>query len=163
MGLWSVRTDRSPSVFVVFFLALVCSFPALASAQLLPREESSNVIRGTVINVVTGAPIARALVRSNDDRYAMMTDDEGHFEFTLPKAKDAQPVADSAQFPSGPVPPGSFGRPGSDVFLSAHKPGFLDDPQGYENGPASPGVDLTLSLMPEGVIKGQISLSTGDA
>ena len=54
-------------------------------AQNLQPDNQSNTVRGTVVNAVTNQPIGRALVYSPDNRYAMFTDSEGHFEFTLPK------------------------------------------------------------------------------
>ncbi|MGZ4873256.1 MAG: hypothetical protein ACXV99_15310, partial [Candidatus Angelobacter sp.] len=44
----------------------------------------SETLRGTVVNAVTQAPIPRALVYSADNRYAVLTDGDGHFEFTVP-------------------------------------------------------------------------------
>jgi hypothetical protein len=51
--------------------------------QVAPSEEP-RVVQGTVINRVTREPIARALVYTPDNRFAVLTDDRGHFEFKFP-------------------------------------------------------------------------------
>src|SRR5579864_9064803 len=50
-----------------------------------------STIRGTVINRMTREPIGRALVYSPDNRFAQLTDEEGHFEYPIPKAAAADP------------------------------------------------------------------------
>lgn len=57
-----------------------------AFGQELQSDHPPAVVHGAVINAVTKQPIGRALVYSADHRYAMLTDSEGHFEFTVPKA-----------------------------------------------------------------------------
>jgi len=57
-----------------------------AYGQSSQADEQKNSVRGTVINQLTHAPVPRALVYSPDNRYAAMTDGDGRFEFTLPKA-----------------------------------------------------------------------------
>ena len=57
-----------------------------AIAQTAESDGSeTETLRGTVVNSVTQAPIPRALVYSADNRYAVLTDGDGHFEFTVPK------------------------------------------------------------------------------
>lgn len=109
-----------------------------AFAQSSLAENRSNVVRGTVVNAITNQAIGRALVYTTDNRYAMMTDGEGHFEFTLPKAEAE-----------------------GTLWLMTKKPGFLDD---REKGPtgASSGAEVTFALMPEGLIKGRISLPAAE-
>jgi hypothetical protein len=100
-----------------------------------------STINGTVINAVTHDPIGRALVYSSDNRFATFTDTEGRFEFSVPASNDVRSL------PS----------------LSARKPGFLDDPDGTSHSEASPGAELTISLLPEGLIKGRVNLSAPEA
>ncbi len=52
------------------------------------EEKKTETIRGTVVNSVTHEPIGRALVYSLDNRFAMMCDAGGHFEFKIPRAKN---------------------------------------------------------------------------
>jgi hypothetical protein len=119
-------------------------------------ENQSNIVRGTVVNAITNQPIGRALVYSTDNRYATMSDGEGRFEFTLPKA-EVENAGGSIGFGLGQ---GSSGVVDS-LWLIVRKPGFLGP---EERGPtvASPGTEVTLALTPEGLIKGRITLPTGD-
>lgn len=113
------------------------SKPAFSQTQDVDQQKTT--ISGTVINSVTHAPIMRALVVSGDNRYAMLTDSTGHFEFDL---------LDTGS-PNDRI-----------VWLSARKPGFLL--QGDQQVNAVPGQDVTLPLTPEALIVGRVTLSTGD-
>jgi hypothetical protein len=123
---------------LVLFLAAGGYICAQAFGQSLQSENQSNTVHGIVVNAVTHDPVGRALVYSGDNRYATLTDGEGHFEVTLPK--DNRNVA----------------------FFMARKPGFLDDPNERRPVEVSPGAEVTLSLMPEGLIKGRVTASAAD-
>jgi hypothetical protein len=116
----------------------------------LQEDEQPNTIRGTVVNAVTGAPVARALVVTPDNSYAMLTDGEGHFEFTLPATgSDGGNRIEGQHSTFAPLD------------LIARKPGFLDDPN--RNRPeATPGNEITIPLLPEAVIKGRVTTSDAD-
>ena len=131
-----------------------------ASGQDLQTNEQQSSVHGTVIDAVTRAPIARALVYSLDNRFAALTDGEGRFEFSLPKEASQE---ESRTLAPGSYIVSSFGHGSNPLGLMARKPGFLDDRR--ENGEieASPGNEITISLMPEGLIKGRVTLSTNDA
>jgi hypothetical protein len=131
----------SPRIFALaFLLAGSCIFTNQAFGQLQESDNGHNSVHGTVINAVTHNPIGRALVYSSDNRFATLTDGEGHFEFEWPGSST-----------------------GISFWLSARRPGFLDEPGENTQVGASPGSELTISLMPEGGIKGRVSLSSGDA
>jgi hypothetical protein len=131
-------TFRSAGFVLVSLLAGWCVPGSHVSAQNVQPDNQSNVVRGSVVNAVTREPVGRALVSSTDNRYATMTDGEGHFEFTLPKGEG-----------SGSLP-----------WLLARKPGFLEDGRGQVEILA--GTEITISLIPEGLIKGRVSLSAAD-
>src|SRR5260370_6188727 len=122
-------------------------------------SKATRTVSGTVINLDTGEPVSRALVHINQManhlpggsgaiayasgwRRAMLTDQDGHFKFE--------------------------GVPQADVFLSATKPGFLND----EGEPFSPpgqrvrvGLDATsvvIRLMPTAVITGRVTDTDGE-
>jgi len=127
------------AMFFVFFLVTL----NLASAQgfqQLQADEQPTSIKGTVLNSITHAPIARALVFSPDNRLAALTDGEGNFSFSLPKP-DSNGVLVFNGSPSG---------------LMARKPGFLNDPNDHRQTETS-GSELTITipLMPEALIKGR--------
>ncbi len=146
------RSKRSNLTFgLIVLLAGGTLLAGRASAQADPSDAPQNTVHGTVVNAVTHEPIGRALVVSPDNRFATMTDAEGHFEFTLPK-----PAADSRGLVS------SNGGAGSLTWLTARKPGFLDDPHVRRQAEISPGTEVTISLMPESLIKGRVTLPAAD-
>jgi len=125
-------------------------------------KEDSYIIRGTVVNSATHAAIGRALVYSADNRFATMTDDQGHFEFKVPlheseQTRPSRQVAGSVFFSSAVAPPDAS-------FFMARKPGYLP----LENGEPGTQVELgtsseiTISLMPEALIIGHVNLPTND-
>jgi hypothetical protein len=122
-------------------LGSICAQGASGQGQ----ADDQRVVHGTAVNAVTHEPIGRALVYSPDNRFATLTDSEGHFEFTLPKIRPDQEGISSLG------------------LLMARKPGFLDDPNHGTQTPVSPGRELTISLLPEALIKGRIVLSGNDS
>jgi hypothetical protein len=146
--------------FVILALILSAS-PVLqgqASGQGLQGAEQPTTLRGTVINSVTLAPISRALVYSADNRFATLTDGEGHFEFTLPKASSDNEHSFSSEGP--PHQMWSVVGLGASVLLMARRPGFLDNPN--EELQTTPAGEITISLMPEALIKGRVIVSEAD-
>ena len=109
-------------------------------SQSTEANQQKTTISGVVVNSVTHAPIGRALVTSGDQRYGMLTDSTGHFEFDLKS---------------------DLGMPDQGVWLSARKPGFLNE--GDPGMTAGPGQDVTIPLTPESLIVGRVTLSSGDA
>jgi hypothetical protein len=127
---------------------------AQAVAQTPPEPTHElQTVTGTVVNQATHQPIARALVFSADNRLAALTDDEGHFSFSLPKQDDSsQP--DHVVF----FGPRNLGIPFGSITLSARKPGFLQDPEAVQ----SPAASLVIPLMPEAVIHGRVLSGTAE-
>jgi len=162
------RTSRRAVIFF-FFLAVACLSTALSSAQSMSGNVSNNTsdntdtdtIHGIVTNSVTHEPIARALVSSPDNRFAALTNSEGRFEFTLPKVDSApQGDLDSTTPVSGRIQSGISNRP---FMLMARKPGFLADPNGQAQNLQNEALkDLTLTLTPEGLIVGAVTLPTSE-
>jgi hypothetical protein len=153
-----VRRSRSVTA------ALCALFVAVVTSQLSAQSstETSDTIHGTVVNRVTHEPVPRALVVSPDQRFATMTDDQGRFEFTFPKAEAPKPS----------VPGSSDGSPDAIQFnwsnrpnaLSARKPGFLEGNNADTYlALAQNAKELKLSLVPEAIIVGQVSLPTSEA
>jgi len=148
------------SLVVLFAVGFICAEPAPGQG-LQPDNGQQRTLHGTVINSVTHEPIARALVYSSGDRLAMLSDGEGRFEFILPKAgTDSRSGAPEGQ--PQPLRP-MEGPGGGRVRLMARKPGFLDDPNDRRQVLASPGSEITISLIPEAVIKGRVLVSGIDA
>jgi hypothetical protein len=153
---------RPLAIFAAFLfaIALLPTLRLTANAQDLETQEPPSTIHGTVINSVTRAPIARALVFTADERFATLTDGDGHFEFPLPKNDNDVNNSFVAQGYSGPI---SFGQFGAPLGLRARKPGFLDFQHTGAGVEASSDGEITLSLTPEALIKGRVTLSTSDA
>ena len=143
-------TPRHRTFLLLAFLATSCLSLSQTSAPGLEAGQQPDAIRGTVVNAATGAPIARALVFALGNSYAKMTDGEGHFEFALPKAGGDGSLVQSQNR--------SF-DPG---MLSARKPGFLDERNGAQRPDLSADGEITISLMPEALIKGRVIFSESD-
>jgi hypothetical protein len=123
-------------------MSLLLILTAIASAQ----TPSAPAIHGVVLNSVTREPVARALVTSQDDRFAALTDDQGRFSFSVP-----------AQFqaPSDIAP----GRMSNGIDLHAGKPGFLDhEGNDISTWPSDDHTDLVFTLTPESLIIGRVNL-----
>ena len=166
IGLGSHQSGRklSRSVLACFLLLIGgCTTPSLASAQEASQPDHTETVHGLVINSITHEPIGRALVSSPDNRLATMTDSQGRFEFVLPKNENS--VDQGAV--TGSISSAGMARmvigPTWMGMLTARKPGFLADPnEGPLNTLITPDHDLTLSLIPEGLILGRVILPSSD-
>ncbi|MFZ0863369.1 MAG: hypothetical protein WCA27_11190 [Candidatus Sulfotelmatobacter sp.] len=151
-GPWWIRicpTIQHEGFLLLVLLATGCVSLAQTSAPSLQLDEQPSTVRGTVVNAVTHAPIARALVLTPGNSFAMLTDGEGHFEFDLPKVgNDSGPEGQHYTF--------------SPTSLVARKPGFLDDPNGRSQAEATPDGEITVPLLPEALIKGRVIFSEAD-
>jgi hypothetical protein len=141
------RLSRRISPWAIHCAIVCASLSGLSWAQSAPDDGGS--IHGVVVNSVTHGPIDRALVFSPDKRFATLTNSEGRFEFALGNADPAD---------------GNSNRPYS---LIARKPGFLSDPNPPANNLQNPSLerskDLTLTLTPEAVLAGTVTLPTSEA
>jgi hypothetical protein len=151
---------RRQALLLVVLVAAGCVSLGQVSGQGMQSAEPGSTLRGTVVNAVTLAPISRALVYSADNRFATLTDGEGHFEFTLPKASSDN--EGMVFFEGPPRQLWSVVGPGGSVSLMARRPGFLDDPNDRRQVRATPSGVITISLMPEGLIKGRVIVSEAD-
>ena len=146
--------------------ALAAIIPALVCVVLLPaaaQDRSADApatgsVQGTVVNAVTGEGIGRALVYSPDNRYAALTDGQGHFHFTLPKSQQSS-LPENMNFSTGPG--GMVITTRAPFVLLARRPGFSEEPEPQFE--PSPGKDIVIRLLPEAIIQGRILLSDSDA
>lgn len=149
---------RSLTALFALFLAVVAA-PVFAQSS----SEAPDTIHGTVLNSVTHEAIPRALVVSPDERFATLTDGQGRFEFTFPKVEPPKSGdTSSAGTSSAEALPGNASiRP---LVLFARKPGFLQDNSPETDLTLAPNAkELTLSLVPEAIITGQVELPTSEA
>ncbi|MBZ5665083.1 MAG: hypothetical protein LAO30_10815 [Acidobacteriia bacterium] len=153
------RVARRTLTRAIFFLAVACLSALRSSAQ--STSENTDAVRGVVINSVTREPVARALVYSPDNRFATMTNSEGRFEFTLPKMDPAtEEGGQDSNPPVSRMQSAAFNRP---FMLMARKPGFMTDSENAgQNLQNDASKDLTLTLVPESLIVGTITLPSSE-
>jgi len=155
------RATYQGASILFFSLAIACLSVALSFAQSQSDKTDADTIHGIVINSVTHEPIARALVSSPDNRFAALTDSEGRFEFALPKADPAPEGGSDSNNPvSGQIQSSIPNRP---YMLMARKPGFLTDPNSQAQNLQNEAMkDFTLTLTPESLIVGAVTLPTSE-
>jgi len=149
------------SCFLVFFSACGGRSGALFAQS---ATDNGDTMRGQVINSVTGEPIARALIYSPDNRFATMSNSEGRFAFTLPRARSAaESSSDAGGTVNGRMQSGA-GAWNGPAALMARKPGFRSDPERQaQNLQNLAGQDVTLALTPESRIVGTVVLPSAEA
>jgi hypothetical protein len=144
---------------------LCCIASGFAKAQYVQqyggRTDGPSSVHGTVLNRLTHEPIGRALVYSQDQQHATLTDSLGHFEFKFPQRKP-EPAQNMTAAP-GAGTTGPQNVSSSPYFLPteffARKPGFLQDPGTPLNARArSDSSELTIFLDPESLIIGHVSI-----
>jgi hypothetical protein len=69
--------------------------PLISNQAGQSPPSSPDVVQGTVVNRVTGEPVARALVYTPDNRFATLTDDRGRFELKFPPQDKTPPPGPS--------------------------------------------------------------------
>lgn len=178
--LQSLRLPRP--LVIVFGLALLTAGASTSSSHETNsrKKDDASIVRGTVLNSVTHAPVGRALVHSLDNRFATLTDDEGHFEFKAPRTENAPPQ-EGGSLSSEPVTT-FFAASGSalgdqvapqlasqfavmSLQLRARKPGYLADsnaPQITTASDESSG-ELVIPLVPEALLTGRVNLPSDAA
>jgi hypothetical protein len=157
---------------------------AIASAS---SANEKTVLRGTVVNSVTHQPIGRAVVMSQDGRFAVMTNDRGQFEMKFKEKKSAPPPDGSTADANGkvgtfyPTPtswytnggrttnrmgPTAIFQNGVDrpAFLTARRTGYLNNMMHGESGIGlTPDQEeVTIPLTPEARIIGHVTLADGE-
>lgn len=132
--------------------ALAFAFPCLLEAQQTSDEQPSVVIvHGRVLNQVTKAPIARALVTMVGDQYATMTNDHGQFEIKMTErySPDQGDTGNRTLIT----------KLGTPLVLTARKPGFLPvDRRGGLHRFTTSSPDVTIYLVPEALIVGHVEI-----
>ena len=156
MGMFVRRNGRVGTlIFAVLLLATPLIFREV-SAQQLPTKPADR-ITGVVINSVTGEPVARALVVSEGEIFATLTDNSGRFEFVFPDTPGGQSAGEPGRPPR--VSSRYVYRPS---LLTARKPGFLNgrDEHASPGQRVIDGKEMEIALVPEALIVGHIALPT---
>jgi hypothetical protein len=97
-------------------------------------------------------------VSSPDNRFATMTDGEGHFEFSFPVAHPPDNTTLNGPISTEVFNPNENG-PGS---LNARKPGFLQDENSYAGISGREDKPLVIALTPEALIVGRVNLPSSE-
>jgi hypothetical protein len=159
----SICPDKCRGFQPASFRVLACVILLLSMLgveQLSAQDDASDnsskkTVQGTVVNSVTREPVSRALVFSPDHRLATMTDEQGHFELTLPQPTEG--AAGNAQF--------AIAVSNYSGILIAFRPGFLDPQHNpTANHVTSNEKEFTIAIVPEALIIGRVVLppNTGD-
>ena len=119
-------------------------------AGVPPGEEVVSVVRGRVVNAVTGVPVGRALVVEGGNQAAVFTDDRGEFALKITDSKVG--VAN--------VTIGARERRRFEV----RKPEFLELSRSipYAWGGGEDAEDVTIALVPEALIVGRVDVPGSD-
>jgi hypothetical protein len=147
------RGSLLPCLVTFFLFSSTLPYPHSAPAQdSSGSNPGSSSLHGTVINSVTREAIGRALVSSSDNRFATLTDDQGHFEFQLPRIE-----------PSSNISIGGPGFNSSSLQWMARKPGFLEPTYSQTSQPQDTvSDDMTIALIPESLIVGRVNLPSSN-
>ena len=166
---WTEKHMRLPRSLkaVAFGIALSCcsGITRLSAQSNTAGIEHTDSLRGTVVNSVTHEPISRALVLSPDNRFATLTDDRGHFEFTFPRGEGEMAAGFAGTSGVHPLQTSQLqhaitNRP---TMLMARKAGFLPRNNGQDAFQiSSTQQELTISLVPEARIVGHVILPGSD-
>lgn len=148
--------------------ALLCAAGSSFLSAQTGKSENQNTytIRGTVVNSVTHAAVAHALVFSTDNRFAKLTDDAGHFEFKVP-------LPQSEQNPRSQTVSSTFSIPGeissrvvitTGIVFLARKPGYFQSMTGepWIGAEAENSAEIKIELVPEALIVGRVNLPAND-
>ncbi len=158
-----MRSPRSLKMLAFGIALSCCSITRLSAQNSTAGVEHINSLRGTVVNGVTHEPISRALVFSPDNRFAIMTDDQGHFEFTFPAAEGEKTAGFAGTSRALETPQLQHAGNNRPTMLMARKLGFLSGKNGQEGVQIGPvQQELTIFLVPEARVVGQVILPGSD-
>ncbi len=118
---------------------------ARAQVAAAHGPETSFQVHGTVVDGVTGKPIARALVTTGDRRIAAITNDEGAFALTV--ATTFVNAESNATSINGAALP---------LMLQIQKPGYFAPENVQSVTLDGLSTEVTLKLMPAGEIAGHV-------
>jgi len=158
-----IATSRIPLIGAFTLVLLFARNPALSAQDGQSQSDDTYTIRGIVINSVTHAAVAHALVVSADNRFAKLTDGDGRFQFKIrrpPRQQNQGPVFTDSLSRGGMAQSRSV----SSIFLMARKPGYFDSggQQFWIDAEGDDPPEVRLSLIPEARITGRVNLSAND-
>jgi hypothetical protein len=160
------HAPRSRKAIVIrMVLSCCCSVPRLFAQSGTGGIEHSDRLRGTVVNSVTHESISRALVYSPDNRFATMTDRQGHFEFEFTESTSGQSTRLANDSNASPIETFGLQRVSTNrpMTLMARKIGFLPPNDGQGGSVIGQEQhEVTISLVPEAFIVGHVIVPGSD-
>jgi hypothetical protein len=135
------------------------------SAQTRESEnQDTYTIRGTVVNSVTHTAVAHALVFSTDNRFAKLTDDDGHFEIKVPRRQTEQNSGSQKVYSTFSSPEVTSSRmvTTASIIFQARKPGYFQTMTGEQGGESESSAEIKIELVPEALIVGRVNLPASD-
>jgi hypothetical protein len=149
------RRLRLPVAIAAVLVALRVAPPAIAQDTSQDTAAATGYsVRGTIVNAISGQPVARAVV-SIDQDYAMLTGSEGEFSF------DNVPAGKYSLSVQKPGYKGFGGGMGMGFrLMTGGRFSASEPPRQIEVGPDMPAVAFPLT--PLATISGHVTLSTAD-
>jgi hypothetical protein len=130
------------------------------------QSGDSYIVRGTVVNSVTHTAVPRALVFSADNRFAKLTDDEGHFEFKVPRPQAEGTTGSATTLDSFSAAGRTTSRivTPTNIIFFARKQGYFQSTTGqpWTGGEADSSAELRIEIVPEALIVGRVNLPVMD-
>jgi hypothetical protein len=157
---WRIAAEFVRRPFSLLSVALLLPILTAAALATLPvsAQDASTApgypVRGTIVNAMSGQPVARALV-SLDQDFAMLTGSDGEFAF------DNVPAGEYAVSVQKPGYTGFGGTMGGGMMMrhAGHTSQNIP-PRRIQVGTDMPA--LTFPITPLGMITGHVTLSTSD-
>jgi hypothetical protein len=149
------KASTAKRTLLCFAATITLTYATLLQAQDNTESQPSiSTIHGHVLNRITNAPIARALVTTSGNEYAAMTNDQGGFELAI----SSNPTPVHGDMSNSNRTAHIARLPGPRTLL-ARKPGFLQPSRstGIVRVPGKSS-DVTIYLVPEALIVGHVEI-----
>ncbi len=174
----AVKRATKSSLFLSVRVALIIClvFPWKAFSQTveeiqpaLPRPnywlaQGPDAVKGVVLNSVTREPIPRALVTTNDYRYAALTDDRGYFGFVFPPHESEPVMGEGKEEEQRRTLRQWLDRNRRPLYITGRKPGFVaEDATVFIPRTNGGTAELQVLLKPEAVIVGHVRFPDEDS
>jgi hypothetical protein len=154
----SLHSSSRTTTRVLACLLILCANPIVSAAQNTDSSQQTiEHIHGVVLDAIDKKPVARALVTSQDQRMATMTDSDGRFAFDVRRVTGSPPSDNLFLLHQQSVARQT-------IYLMARRPGYIamNLPVRLSADPQTTSQEIELKIVPEGMIRGHLYFS-GDA
>ena len=155
MRTYVVAWARSVVMVCASVLVFAAGMAVLGQENAGGGEAASTtvVLRGRVVNKVTGEAIGRALVTTAGNEFATMTNDRGEFEFVMTQRESET----NSEVAGNGVVLRTKGPNARKAALRAKKPGYLES-RWTDERIAETSTGVTIYLVPEAMIVGHVNV-----